>query len=227
MSEPNLAQDIKARRSQKGIGSRELSRLVGKAETYISQLERGLIKSPDYQTLFEIWKHLGYKEDKIEDMLYHDYYIMSPERIEADKAWTLRQIELEDDPEYQQQKLERDIERYEQEQQDYSEEQSDNGIDWLFEIEKELNKKANEIKDEFSLFIDKKLDVFEDVTKNFHSMVISMRKSKENYDFFTNLFKHDLTKLNEESKRRIIETVKEEYEKSHNYNGGWGKPPSF
>jgi transcriptional regulator with XRE-family HTH domain len=219
MDDRNIGKDVKALRKKKGIGSRELSRLIGKAETYISQLERGLIKTPDYNTAFNIMKHLGIREDKIEDHLFIGYYIQSPSRIEAEEAWEKQQIENEQDPEYQKAKLERDIERYENDL-----EWQEREIEWLSSVEAELDKKNNEIKDELSFFIDKKLDKFLDVIRNLHTLVMSMSKNKEDYDLFTNLFKRDITQFSEEGKKRIIETIKGEFEKSA---VSWGEPPPF
>jgi transcriptional regulator with XRE-family HTH domain len=219
MDERNIGKDVKALRTKKGIGSRELSRLVGKAETYISQLERGLIKTPDYNTAFNIMKHLGIREDKIEDHLFIGYYIQSPSRIEAEEAWTKQQIENEQYPEYQEAKLERDIERYEQDMKWHERE-----IEWLVSVEDNLNKKNDQIREELAFFIDKKLDTFSDVIQNLHALAMSMSKNEEDYNLFTNLFKRDLTKFNKESKKRIIETIQEEYKKSA---GGWGEPPPF
>ena len=39
------------------------------------------------------------------------------------------------------------------------------------------------------------MDVFEKVINNLHTIVMSMSKNKEDYDFFTMLFKRDLTKF--------------------------------
>jgi transcriptional regulator with XRE-family HTH domain len=212
MSENNLGRDVKALRTKRGIGSRELSRLVGKAETYISQLERGLIKTPDYNTAFEIMKHLGQTEDQIEDFLLNFYLIKSPERIEAEEAWDKQEEENAQDPDYQQNLLESQIERYAQE------------MEWLDNKEKEMHKKNEEIKDALTFFIGRNPDTFFDVIEHFNTMVKSMKKNEEDYQFFTKLFKRDITKFSEEGKKRIIETIAEEYQKSF---GGWGEPPRF
>ncbi|WP_053361933.1 helix-turn-helix transcriptional regulator [Bacillus sp. FJAT-27251] len=215
MSDPNLGLDIKNLRTKKGIGSRELSRLVGKAETYISQLERGLIKNPDYKTLLEIMKHLGYREGSIDELLYANYHIYSPERLEAEAAWAEQEAVNAQDPDYQEYLLQRQIEQYELQ------------LEWLENEEKELHKKNDQIRNELSFFIDKNLDTFTDVINNLHSAVLSMSKSREDYNFFTNLFKRDISKFSDESKKRIIETIKEEYKYSWDFNGGFGEPPTY
>jgi transcriptional regulator with XRE-family HTH domain len=60
---------IRQVRKSKGIGSRELARKINKAETYISQLERGLIKKPDYDTTRILLETLEVPSDIIEEIL--------------------------------------------------------------------------------------------------------------------------------------------------------------
>jgi transcriptional regulator with XRE-family HTH domain len=60
---------IRQVRKSKGIGSRELARKINKAETYISQLERGLIKKPDYATTKILLETLEVPSNTIEEIL--------------------------------------------------------------------------------------------------------------------------------------------------------------
>jgi transcriptional regulator with XRE-family HTH domain len=60
---------IKQLRATKGMGSRELSRSVNKAETYISQLERGLIKKPDFETAKQILEELGLTSHRVGEII--------------------------------------------------------------------------------------------------------------------------------------------------------------
>ncbi len=83
---------IKELRKKSGIPSKELSTKVGKAVTYVSQLERGLIKKPDYDTCFRLLKELGKSENIIEDMLSY-YGILSPEREQQELEWITEQAE--------------------------------------------------------------------------------------------------------------------------------------
>lgn len=224
MSEPNLGRDIKIKRTRKGLGSRELSRLVGKAETYISQLERGLIKNPDYSTLYEIYKHLDQKD--IEQFLYNVYNIESPEAEEARFRGAEEEADYAND--HPDEYLQSQIEEYERQQlldELNAIRQADLQLEWLENKEAELKTKNEKIKKELSFFIDKNLDTFTGVINNVYNIVMSMRKSKEDYDFFTNLFKHDISNFSEESKKRVIEAIKEEYKKSH--TGGFGEPPRW
>lgn len=60
---------VKQLRETNGIGSRELSRSINKASAYVSQLERGLIKKPDYDTTKSILEILGVNSEEIESVL--------------------------------------------------------------------------------------------------------------------------------------------------------------
>lgn len=218
MSINNFGRDIKALRTKRGIGSRELSRLIGKAETYISQLERGLIKKPDYNTSFSILKHLGFKESGIEDFLYDYHQIKSPERIESEAEevanWEEKRVAEIEAMIFQKQDT-IDI------NQEYKENIENNDLDW-FESEwmkvlyQQLESKNEEIKRELSFNLEKNMKTFESVLENLHSLITSMRKDKGNFDFFVGLFEHDLSILDEESKGKILKVVKEEMDKHGN-----------
>lgn len=84
--------EIKKLRKKVGIASKELSQQVGKAVTYVSQLERGLIKKPDYLTAYQLLKRLEIDEKKIDGLL--DYFgIKSPEREQSEAEWATEQAE--------------------------------------------------------------------------------------------------------------------------------------
>lgn len=74
-----LGDFVKFWRKSKKINSKELAKEIGKSDSYISHLENDRYKSPDYDTLYEIFKRIGIKEEKIEDYLYH-FSVISPER---------------------------------------------------------------------------------------------------------------------------------------------------
>lgn len=211
----NFGIDIKALRTKRGIGSRELSRLIGKAETYISQLERGLIKKPDYETSYNILKHLGFTESSIDGFLNNFYQIKSPERIESEaeevanweekraaeieEMWLRGQEEIINEPEYQEHLLNEKI-NFESK--------------WMKELYSQLESKNDEIKRELLFNIKTNMKTFESVIENLHSLIISMRNDKGNFDFFVGLFENDLTILNDESKEKILKVVNEEKAKN-------------
>src|SRR3954454_2645520 len=68
--EENLFGDIlKKLREAAGIGSRELSRKVGMTDAYVSQLERGAIKKPNYFTALNLLKNLSVSAEEREGIL--------------------------------------------------------------------------------------------------------------------------------------------------------------
>ncbi|MFJ7931522.1 helix-turn-helix domain-containing protein [Peribacillus sp. NPDC096448] len=216
MSINNIGRDIKALRTKRGIGSRELSRLIGKAETYISQLERGLIKKLDYNTAYAIMKHLGFTESGIDEFLDNFYQIKSPARIEAEaeqavnwdevraseieQMWIQRQEDIDTDPDYQESKFEYEIKGFESQ--------------WMMNLYEKMEEKNEEIKKELSFNMNKNIQTFEPVINNLYSFLTSMREDRGNFEFFVGLFENDLSVLNDESKGKILRAVKEEMDKT-------------
>lgn len=70
-----FGQTIKHLRKKAKIASKDLSIQVGKATTYVSQLERGLIKNPDYNTCYKLLDLVGVKPDCIEQMLVNHGFV--------------------------------------------------------------------------------------------------------------------------------------------------------
>lgn len=212
MSINNIGRDIKALRAKRGIGSRELSRLIGKAETYISQLERGLIKKLDYTTAYAVMKHLGFTESGIDEFLDSFYQIKSPARIEVEaeqrvnldevraaeieQMWIQRREEIDTDREYQVNKLENDMINLESQ--------------WMMNLYERLENDVEEIRKELLFNIGKNIQTFEPVINNLLSLLTSMRKDRGNFELFVGLFKSDLSVLSEKSKERIIEATNTE-----------------
>ncbi|WP_273129952.1 helix-turn-helix domain-containing protein [Bacillus weihaiensis] len=62
---------VKAFRTKRNINARDLSRKLGKGDAYISQIENKRIKTPDYETAYEILKHIGVDENDIPRFLDH------------------------------------------------------------------------------------------------------------------------------------------------------------
>ena len=107
--ENKLGSVVKYYRKKKKINSQELSKSLGKSGAYISQIENGHNKNPDYNTLLELFRKLGIAEENLE-MYLEALGFKSPEKIAAEKAaeeaWIEREIELMNDPEYQKHLLE-------------------------------------------------------------------------------------------------------------------------
>jgi len=220
--EGTLGDFIKAIRKTKKISSVNLSKAIGRSGAYISQIESGKNKNPDYDSLYEIFKQLGVEEIKIDDYLEHFGYL-SPDYIAMDEAYVKQHEEQSNDPEYQEHLNRQQIDSYEQQLQ-FEQEQL-NDYDWLdIEKEKALSK-IKEIEKTLTYFIDNDLLAFSRVVDNLHNMVESMPKDKENYDFFTKLFKNDLTDLDKDNKNQIIEAIKTEWSKPK--TKGFGNRPTF
>ncbi|MFD1675966.1 helix-turn-helix domain-containing protein [Alicyclobacillus fodiniaquatilis] len=90
-----FGREVKRVRIQAGISSRQLSSKVGKASAYVSQLERGFIRNPDYDTCCKILEQLGINEDQIDIVLEH-FGIVSPQILEQQIQWSERHSEEEE-----------------------------------------------------------------------------------------------------------------------------------
>ncbi|MEK4820262.1 helix-turn-helix domain-containing protein [Priestia sp. FSL R5-0680] len=212
MSINNFGRDIKALRTKRKIGSRELSRLIGKAETYISQLERGLIKKSDYNTAYAIMKHLEFTESSIDDFLYNFYQIKSPKRIESEAqevaTWEEKRAAEIEELLSQKQKTPGSDQEDKENKLAYNEKSFES--EWMIELTKNLERKNEEIKMELLFNINNNAQTFEPVVQNLHFLLKSIRKDRENFNFFVELFNNDLSILSKESKERILKVVKEE-----------------
>lgn len=83
MNKTSFGEELKNLRKRVGIPSKVLSQSVGKAVTYVSQLERDIIKNPSYTTCLQILMELGLIREDAEKML-HYYDIRSKEEKQAD-----------------------------------------------------------------------------------------------------------------------------------------------
>jgi transcriptional regulator with XRE-family HTH domain len=70
-----FGQTIKHLRKKAKIASKNLSTQVGKAATYVSQLERGLIRNPDYNICYKLLELVGVEPDSIEQVLINHGFI--------------------------------------------------------------------------------------------------------------------------------------------------------
>jgi transcriptional regulator with XRE-family HTH domain len=67
---------LKTFREAAKIGSKQLSRMVDKSEAYVSQVENGRNKNPDYETAFKLMECLGHPKHEIKDFL--EFYDIRP-----------------------------------------------------------------------------------------------------------------------------------------------------
>lgn len=92
MDNLTFGQYLKQVRKKSGISTRELSKKVEKGESYVSQIERGLIKNPDYNTAYKLLKLLDVDEKVTESMLNY-FGIKSHEQEQAEIEWILQEAE--------------------------------------------------------------------------------------------------------------------------------------
>jgi len=88
-----FGEELKEIRAMKGIGSRKLSKLIGKTESYVSQIERGVIKKPSYYIAFNLFKQIDLDVEEIITIL-NKYDILPESHADYDFA---RSFELVDE----------------------------------------------------------------------------------------------------------------------------------
>ncbi|WP_227938419.1 helix-turn-helix domain-containing protein [Alkalihalobacillus deserti] len=177
---------LKALRIKKGVGSAELSEMVNKATTYVSQLERGKIKKPDYMTSYKLLEKVGYDPDSI-NLILKKFNIFSPEeqvnRIEKD----LQQINQEE------------MELYFPFQKPHNN-QGKIFISW-YESEKSYLKEIREnINIILNEFVEYDLSKAQLVLINVHRLM----RSKENFNIFCDIFKHDISSFNSDKTNALL-----------------------
>lgn len=209
-----LGDFIKLNRKKQNIKARDLSRSLGKGDAYISQIENGRNKNPDFNILYEIFKHIGIEEDKIEDFL-ETFNYLSPER--------------------EQELIDQQMHRYEMRLEDYiqheeSEKEIRNsnpeffistGDELLEEIINGHLKKINTILKDVST--EKTGEGF-NLVKNIEHTFTNMQNNKNLYLFLQKFFDNNLSLLNEDSLVKVLNVLYEEINKAEEENASWGKP---
>lgn len=189
----DFGKNLKAMRKIKGIGSRELSRMVGKAETYVSQIERGKIKYPDYQTAYKLMECVGYPGN-IEDLLDIAFHIQDPAREKAYEEYMIERIEQEEK------------DNYEEYLEYKAQEAGMTVMDWLDTKSDELKEKTKKLHELLDKFIDKDYSRAERFINN----IDSLTKDKENFNFFINLLgRYDYSKTDSKYKNQLLRVLYE------------------
>ncbi|MCM3444354.1 helix-turn-helix domain-containing protein [Metabacillus halosaccharovorans] len=233
MYRPNFDGDIGEylhllRRSKK-VNSTDLSKAVGKSAAYISQIENGRNKNPDYKTMYEILKHLGIEENKIEDYLLH-FYIKSPER----EAWEEKQAILAMQP-----PTEEDFEEW-QKQAEFHEEQEkqdihDGKVDQVFKKYFDETSEDDLVYDMIKENIKHMVYVFDDMVEhdlnNAFDLITGLGKvfdevpTNENlYKFMIKLFSTKVPSLDEKGMLKVLNTLYEELNRVETERTKFGKP---
>jgi len=182
-----FGQVLKRFRQNKGISSRQLSQIVGKADAYVSQIERGLIKHPDAHIAYELLKAVGCHKEQIEKILT-DLKI-ADEKVFIDQKVFKEKI----DPFYMEYNA------------IYVKE---NGKINTFFYDKEVIQMYEEIHNTMVEFIMKDHSKAKVVVKNIHSLVT---KDKDHFDFYCAMHQNDYSKLPNQFKEQILHEVNEIY----------------
>ena len=239
--EGTIGDFIKKHRKAKKINSIELSKTLNKSDSYISHIENGRYKKFDYETMVDIFKAVGIKEEMIEDLLFY-FGVYSPriKQLEEDyEEMEREQLEIYirnlEDPVFQEQELQRNIELLEQEEEEnrirYEEYERDNREELdtyhdenpfhdileqnILNITQILNEIANQ---------DDSLEAFNLIT----GLSNNFSKSKMNsdvYRFLRLLLAEDYDSLDNEAMTKIINTLYEEVNRKALERIGFGKPP--
>lgn len=236
-----LGEFIKEYREASKISSRELAKLVGKSSAYVSQIENGRNKNPDYNVLFNIFKTIGVQLDRIEDYL-DSFGFMSPERERAmiqealykqnmsmeeyeeiqkheEEFWQNYDEERANDPDYQIQKA---IDELNNNNSEPSNTSSD-GNDLLKDIVKgDINRINQQL---YDIAFDQKGKGFNFV-RNIGSTINDMSKNKLLFSFMLKFFDNDLSVLDEKGMLNVINTLFEEMNRCTREKSAWGVRPS-
>jgi transcriptional regulator with XRE-family HTH domain len=194
MSKLSLGKEIRVLRQKKQIGSRELSRLIGKAETYVSQLEREQIKAPDYETVCILLTHLGLSKEEIESLLeWHG--LPSPEKMKRESI--------------EQEMIRREMEKYPRIKEHW-----ERHWEWKERLIWELKNTTGEIKEILDKSVDIDLSKSEAAIYNLYLLAKSMTTDRENLNFFYQMFQFNLTNLSSDEKQKIITVINQVFEES-------------
>lgn len=225
---------IKQHRQAKKINSVDLAKKLGKGNAYVSQIEHGHNKKPDFYVLYTLFKQIGIEQDRIEDYLEH-FGFLSPEREEAElqRAIDTQNISMEEaeeiqkaDDEYYKKIEERDnnfvANKYlESLNQNDSREKNEagDGNDLVNEIIKADLKNINDFIYKVSFDKDKQGIKF---ARNVSNALGNMKKKKEVYNFMLRFFDNDFSVLDEQALLKTINTLNEETNKKYEELKSWG-----
>lgn len=188
MSDLSFGRNLQLMRKKAGLNSKELSTMVGKSPSYVSQIENDRNKCPDYETAYQLMKLVGYEEMKIDGILEY-YGIMSPQKEKALLEAELRYIEEQEkrmsDPDYAEAELERQVNL------------------WLDHMEYDLKQRNDTIFSFFNKLIEKDISRAERFIPNIEYLT----STKINFDFFFKLIDLDYQKLSSEEKEEVLELI--------------------
>lgn len=184
-----FGKELKKIREQVGYPSKPLSEKIGKAKTYVSQLERGRNRNPDFESCVKLLKELSFPINKIEDFLY-SFGIMSEQRKEQELQQSIINFE-----------------RNERAKEEGNEDFIKYSYPWLFNDEKAINnllKKIEHLETIFNSMVENDFSRAETVLTN----ITDLTKSKTSFDFFCSLFQYDFFSITPEQRKELIKIIK-------------------
>lgn len=184
-----FGKELKKIRGQVGYPSKPLSEKIGKAITYVSQLERGLIKNPDFDSCVKLLTELSFPINKIEDFL-NSFGIVSEQR----KKQELKQNII-------------NSERNERAKEEANKDYIKYNYPWLFNDEDAINslqKKIEYLENIFNSMVENDFSRAETVLTN----ITDLTKSKTSFDFFCSLFQYDFFAITPEQRKELIKIIK-------------------
>ncbi|TII14777.1 XRE family transcriptional regulator [Bacillus subtilis] len=213
----DLKDFIRIRRAYKNISSTKLSEMLGKNRAYISQIENGHNKNPDYETMYKAFKILGVDEKDIENYLYN-FNILSPEYMQHLEDVAIGEMERPD--EYYIAKAE-EYEREIEENFIAKNKAANDGFDLFKEMSDvyigEIHRILKDIFDEPS---GKGFEIVDGLNKLTGEMI----RNEKLFNFTSKLFNSDLQRLDEQGMLKVLNTVIEETNRINKEKTAFGKP---
>lgn len=203
---------IRIRRAVKNISSTKLSEKLGKNRAYVSQIENGHNKKPDYTTLMKMFRILGLPEEEIKPALKH--FNISPSLEE--------EIEM-----HWEEEQERKIEEENQEAQNNPDYVPQEVIDYIEEEQNHEEILIDRI-DRISYNLKSALDTGYygfNIAEGLYNCTEAMKSKKEFFLFFAHFFK-DISpyNLDEKALLRVLNTLIEEENRINEETIAFGKP---
>jgi transcriptional regulator with XRE-family HTH domain len=199
MSGQEFGKELKSLRLRAGIGSKELSQKIGKAVTYVSQLERGLIKNPDYYACYNLLETVGFPKQHIDQHL-ETFGIISPQ---------LEEHQLNENVEramYEEAEMQADPDAYFEKWRHWYD---DDQVILLKDATKSLHQMLD-------VFIDKDLSRASTVIGNMENLLAS----KQNFEFLCALFEYDFARLDDIQRLELLSSLQGFFKaKSENNEG--------
>ncbi|WBL16340.1 helix-turn-helix domain-containing protein [Sutcliffiella sp. NC1] len=228
----DIGEFLHSTRRSKRINSTDLSKAVGKSPAYISQIENGRNKNPDYETMYKVFKHLGIEEEKIEDYLLH-FQIKSPEREawEEEQAIKASMEPTDEDITY----MERQADFYRQEDmREFHERKVDAVFNKYIDESSEDDLVYDMIKENIKTIVYVMDNIIEHDINNAFNLITGLGKTFDEittnekfYKFIVKLFSDKETRLHsldEEGMLKVLNTLYEELNRIDREKTAFGKP---